>query len=267
MPKRSARDYRLLRSMMSAMDLTQQLVGSRKRRRGRPSSWPTHPWWTAGVVDVPKVEAFVDKLHQKHHVLASPREKSLARHAGASTSYLVMRPRRDRRWRDGELLAEGWVWEYVLMSSAQREPQMQNGHRPSSPVRWQGRFELVLDESGWTWRLTSEEFERLRWNLLGVIQRSQAVTPQLAAARIKAGFGDVTVLPRYRGVREQVVRLVREARWAVRRDHPNLKIWLPDPHELRRKSKRRRVPIYESREGHPCTLGAWLTAWEHEQLS
>lgn len=262
MSKQSARDYHLLQTTMSALDLLQQLVGGRKKLRGRPSSWPTHRWWTSGVVPAHKVEGFVSKMHEQHFVLATPKQKSAARLAGAASSYLVMRPRLDRRWEAGVVVHEGWVWDYTLVSTEQREPQMLDAHRKASPVTWMNRFELRLDHHGWSWYLTEAEEARLREALLGAIRA--AASPQRderAVNRVRALIGDVLQAPRYRGVRGQVLDTLGEARRAVRSEIPRLGINLPDFEELERYSKRRRVAVYESRGGHPWTLGEWLEAY------
>jgi len=241
------------------MDLLQQLVGGRKKARGRPSSWPTHRWWTSGTVPAHKVEAFVAKMHAQHHVLATPKQKSAARAAGAASSYLVMRPRLDRRWEEGVVVHEAWVWDYTLVSTVQREPQMLDAHRNASPVTWMGRFELRLDELGWTWYLTPTEAERLRDALRRAI-REAARSPRddRGVQRVRALLGDVLKLPRYRGVRGQVLAMLGEARRAVRSEIPRSGVNLPDLGELERRSKRRRVPVYESRPDHAKTLGEWL---------
>lgn len=259
MSKPQARDYRLLQTTMSAMDLQQQLVGGRKKLRGRPSGWPTHRWWTSGVVPAHKVEGFVSKMHAQHHVLATPKQKSAARAAGAASSYLVTRPRLDRRWEDGVVVHEAWVWDYTLVSTAQREPQMRDAHRQVSPVTWMGRFELRLDQLGWTWYLTPAEAARLRDALRRAI-REAARSPrdERSLQRVRALLGDVLKLPRYRGVRGQVLAMLGEARRAVRSEIPRSGVNLPDLEELERRSKRRRVPIYEARAEHAQTLGEWL---------
>src|SRR5690625_4014711 len=266
MSKPQPRDYRLLQTAIMAMDLLQQVVGGRRKARGRPPNWPTHQWWTAGVVPASKIEAFAEKMHQQHHVLLNPKSKSAARAAGASTSYLIMRPRMDRTWRAGEVVSERWVWDYVLLSTVRREPQMENGHRESTPVQWMNRFELRLDRLGWTWHLTQDEYERLNRALLEVVREAKRQRNDLAAARLKALLGDVLALPRYRGVRQQVISLLTQARGIVRSEIPRLGIYLPNLEEVERVSKRRRVPIYETREGYPKILGEWVYAWRADLL-
>jgi len=214
-----------------------------------------------------KVEAFVAKMHALHHVLATPKQKSAARLAGAASSYLVMRPRLDRRWEAGVVVHEAWVWDYTLASTEKREPQMRDAHRQVSPVTWMNRFELRLDQFGWSWYLTGAEEARLRHALRSSIR--EAATPSRgdgAVERVRAIIGDVLMIPRYRGVRGQVVSLLQEAYRGVRSELPHHGIHLPTVAEVERYSKRRRVPIYETRDGYPATLGAWLDAWRADAL-
>lgn len=267
MSKPDARDYRLLQTTKSAMDLLQQLVGGRKKLRGRPSSWPTHRWWTSGLVPAHKVEGFTSKMHAQHFVLASPKQKSAARAAGAASSYLVMRSRLDRRWEAGVVVHKAWVWDYTLVSIERREPQMRDAHRKATPVTWMERFELRLDQFGWSWYLTEAEEARLRHALRCAIR--EAATPSRgdgAVVRVRAIIGDVLMIPRYRGVRGQVISLLKEAYRAVRSELPYHGIHLPTVAEVERYSKRRRVSIYEARDGYPSTLGAWLDAWRADTL-
>lgn len=266
MKPRDPATYPLLQSTMSALDLLQQLVGGRRKPNGKTPDWPTHPWWITGTVPTAKILRFVEKMDSNYAVLATPRQKSAARALNAPTTYLVIYPRRENTYKDGELIQTEWLWDYALVSSIQLETAMRNAHKRKTRLTWQHRFELILDQHGWTWQLTPEERARVRDHLLTTIHTAQGLKPDKAAARIHAAVQDLLRLPRYRGIREQVIDIRSDAYRAIRRDHSDLHIYIPSAGDIRKASKRGRVPIYESRDGHPTTLGAWLDLLEKGDL-
>lgn len=218
-----------------------------------------YTWHLTSSTPETKILRTVDLLHQKHRVLAGAEDQRLRRVAGVARARLVLAPE-----------PKGGRWPYVLLGDRKlageglrevtKTPVTWPAFR-SDTQQWQETYELRRhpDSARWTWWLTRPAFEEL---MRQVVEAAEAGEWERVVNRLVLAFG----LPAFRGVREQMLKLLKAAHhtWGDRQYRSAGGKWGSPPWrslELPRAISPVRTWRYfrqDEAPGRPRTLGEWI---------
>lgn len=215
-------------------------------------------WYHLQTAPEERVLVALSKLHQKHGVLLSPKDRHARRISNLPVAHVVLSPR-----------PQGGKWTLLLLSTKRLKGEsMRKVDDPQHPLTWPAwrqedwrpTYVLRQDERGrWTWFLTQDFYTQLLEEALYYTQRQDW-------ARLSAHLANIGRLPMFRGVWTQAQEIRRRvlALWGDHHlRHPNghwakppwdkvLKHWPPRP------LSPVGVTLHWQKGEGPRTLGDWL---------
>jgi len=245
-PDPAPEDYPLFRGQTALLSATLRLVARDGYRYHHVQTTPEE-----------KVLSALRTLHEKHHVLISPRARALRRKAGIPVAQVLLGPIPPG--------PQGGKWPFVLladrplrgehMADVRKKPLLWVAYREGE---WRPTYRLGLDEKGdWTWYLT-EDFHR------ELLEKALALAHEGDWPGLIGHLKAVTNLPMFRGVWQQVRDIFRRVKgaWGNRHLRSPEGQWKTPPWR-RAEDSLPKTPLSPIgmrlyREEPPLTLGEWL---------
>jgi hypothetical protein len=223
-----AQDYLLFRNQTALMQSVQRRI-------------KCCPLYTQGTLSSNKITAFVDKMHERYHVLLTDQERHVLRKAGFPATFLAVHPS----------LEHNDCFYWLLFSSGLLQGEVLRGARDvQSRLLWR---HYVLTENRykrWTWRLRREYRQEYEQRLLEAAKRRDTV-------RMNVLLEGLAKMPMFNGVREDVKDLVRRTQlaWGESRNAPKPHFFRRQPNWPKSYPVMRRVVFHGD---PPVTLGQYL---------